>query len=62
MLRRVDGFDAVGCGQDYALGALRVLDRTKPREALKAALDAAAHFSAGVSRPFLFETEKGSDQ
>ena len=62
VLRRVDGFNAVGCGEDYALGALRVLDRTKPKEALEAALDAAAHFSAGVSGPFLFEVGEESDQ
>ena len=61
VLRRTDGFDAVGCGQPYALGALGVLDKTSPRDALEKALDAAAHFSAGVRGPFHFEELKHED-
>jgi ATP-dependent protease HslVU (ClpYQ) peptidase subunit len=56
----MDGFDAVGSGEDYALGALKVMD--EPRAAVvdvedaKArilkALTAAAHFDPFVGEPF----------
>ena len=51
---RVDPFDAVGCGQDFAMGALHVLEKKKmkPREKIRKALEAAERFSAGVKRPF----------
>jgi hypothetical protein len=51
-----DDYDAVGCGENIALGALHATrggDLT-PRERLTLALRAAAHHSAGVRPPFLY--------
>lgn len=52
---RADGFDACGCGDSYALGAMASLPGLEPRDRLTAALEVAAHFSAGVRGPFVFE-------
>jgi ATP-dependent protease HslVU (ClpYQ) peptidase subunit len=48
------GYAAVGCGSDYAMGAMfsRVLDT--PQDRLDLALSAAAEFSVGVRPPFAF--------
>jgi ATP-dependent protease HslVU (ClpYQ) peptidase subunit len=54
----VDAFNAVGCGQDLALGSLFTSERwtyPEPRERVRLALEAAAAFSAGVHPPFLIE-------
>lgn len=50
----INGIDACGCGADYALGALMVLDSIElpPIDKINKALDCAAYFSAGVSAPF----------
>ena len=60
VLRAVDGFDSIGCGFAYALGALQILEingriRENPKLAIEVALDTAAYFSNGVSGPFIFE-------
>lgn len=55
-----DGYDAAGCGDQLALGAFHAtaaLDM-KPRQRLTAALDAAAHHSAGVRGPYTFATTR----
>ena len=48
------GYDACGCGEAYALGALKVLERAtaSPENKIRTALAAAAYFSTGVSAPF----------
>jgi ATP-dependent protease HslVU (ClpYQ) peptidase subunit len=52
----VENFDACGCGEDIALGALFASQAgAKPQERLKTALKAAERFSAGVRGPFHFE-------
>jgi hypothetical protein len=50
-----DGFAAVGCGDQVALGALYATARNgmKPRRRVKTALAAAERFSAGVRAPFI---------
>jgi ATP-dependent protease HslVU (ClpYQ) peptidase subunit len=50
-----DGFAAVGCGDQVALGALYATAGTnmKPRKRVKVALAAAERFSAGVRGPFV---------
>lgn len=54
-----DGYAAVGCGQDVALGSLYATrDEHDPVKRLTAALEAAAHFSAGVRAPFNIVTTK----
>lgn len=53
---RADGFDACGCGESYALGALAVMSASGPvRERLEVALSIAERFSAAVRGPFVFE-------
>lgn len=47
-----DGFDAVGCGEAYAKGSLFSNAYLRPDERIREALQAAAHFSAGVRAPF----------
>lgn len=52
--RREEPFDAVGCGEPLALGALHIMEKQKlgPRQKIKRALEAAERFSAGVKGPF----------
>jgi hypothetical protein len=50
-------YQAVGCGDDIALGALYATEALAaggfgPKERVEMALRAAAHFSGGVSAPF----------
>lgn len=45
-------YEAVGCGDCYAMGAMHAAAHKPPRERLEAGLLAAAKFSAGVSGPF----------
>lgn len=53
---RADGFDAIGCGDAYALAAMACIDGSlSPRDRLQRALETAEHFSAGVRGPFVFE-------
>ncbi|MFF5125317.1 hypothetical protein ACFY41_00055 [Streptomyces syringium] len=55
-----DGYAAVGCGDEFALGALHATAALylKPRERLGLALAAAGHHSAGVSAPFSYVTTR----
>jgi hypothetical protein len=46
------GFDAVGCGENIALGSLYSTEGQPPKERILKALEAAERFSAGVRRPF----------
>jgi ATP-dependent protease HslVU (ClpYQ) peptidase subunit len=50
-----DGFDACGCGDLIAFGAMYANPAAKPLERLRIALEAAERFSAGVRGPFHFE-------
>lgn len=53
---RADGFDAIGCGDAYALGSMATLSvDARPLDRLQHALLVAEHFSAGVRGPFVFE-------
>jgi ATP-dependent protease HslVU (ClpYQ) peptidase subunit len=53
-----DGYDAVGCGGEYALGSLHSTNKSKdtPRIRVLKSLQAAEHFSAGVRNPFVIRT------
>lgn len=51
-----DGYDAVGSGAEYALGAMRALDRSPPAVRVRKALEVSAHFNMGVSAPFFVKT------
>jgi len=59
----ISGYDAVGCGQSYALGSLftTVESGWSPEDRITVALLAASHHSAGVCEPFLIETLKGNE-
>ncbi len=46
------GYNAVGCGEDFALGSLYSTTGAAPKDRIHQALKAAAQFSAGVSAPF----------
>jgi len=46
-------FEACGCGQDMALGAMYSNGHLPPEERILQALEAAEQFSAGVRRPFV---------
>jgi hypothetical protein len=51
----VDGFDAAGCGESYALGSLAETDGWALHDRVLHALSAAERFSAGVKGPFHIE-------
>ena len=55
--RRTDSYDACGCGEQFALGALAVLEEKHigPEEKVRRALEIAERFSAGVKGPFVIE-------
>jgi ATP-dependent protease HslVU (ClpYQ) peptidase subunit len=46
-------YQAVGCGDEYALGSLHATEGIKPKTRVLKALEAAEHFSAGVAGPFV---------
>lgn len=48
----VDGYDAVGCGAEVALGSLFTSKSASPAKRIETALEAAHNFSAGVRPPF----------
>lgn len=51
----IDNYNAVGCGEDYAKGAMKILADVKEltaEEKVTKALEAAAYHSSGVSAPF----------
>lgn len=50
----LDGYDACGCGQAYALGVLHATRANQPFNRLELALEAAAYHNAGVSGPFVY--------
>lgn len=56
--RAVDGYMAVGCGADLALGAMHATDGAEPRARIETALAAAARHSAGVCGPFHLISQK----
>lgn len=57
-----DDFTVCGCGEDYALGALKVTQKLLPRERIKLALETAEYFSAGVRRPFIILEMKSKEK
>lgn len=50
-----DGFAAIGCGKQFALGSLYSTHDIKAKERVQLSLEAAEHFSAGVRGPFTVE-------
>lgn len=54
-----DGYDAVGSGSDFALGAMAALPKLSATRRIRKALDIAAHFNMGVSPPFHIRSLRG---
>lgn len=52
----VEEFDAIGSGSDFALGAMKALDKTPPMIRVRRALEIAAHYNMGVCGPFTIKT------
>jgi ATP-dependent protease HslVU (ClpYQ) peptidase subunit len=50
-----DGFEAIGCGREYAIGAMLALVDRWPRERLLRSLECAAVVCANVCAPFVVE-------
>lgn len=51
-----NGYNAIGCGADYALGSLYTThDWPNPDARATYALEVAGHFSSGVRAPYYFE-------
>jgi hypothetical protein len=50
-----DRYDAIGCGDEVAKGALHVLASDKPEERIRKALAASEHINKGVRAPFVVE-------
>jgi ATP-dependent protease HslVU (ClpYQ) peptidase subunit len=53
-----DGFNSVGIGANYALGALHGMNGHAPKEKVRIALEAAERFSGGVGGPFTILSTK----
>jgi ATP-dependent protease HslVU (ClpYQ) peptidase subunit len=51
-----DGYDAVGSGAEFALGAMRALPRLSPTRRIRKALEIAAHYNMGVCAPFVIKS------
>lgn len=54
------GYDACGCGAQFALGAMFSNTKMKPVDRIKNALAAATEFSAGVAPPYLILKQEKS--
>ena len=52
----IEEYDAIGSGADFALGALKALQREAPALRVRRALEIAAHFNMGVCAPFTMKT------
>ena len=50
-----ENYDSVGCGEDYAKGAINILEKSKlsPKEIITKTLETAVKFSGGVRPPFI---------
>lgn len=55
-----DDYVAVGCGEDLAKGAMYANKKLLPLKRIRNALEASAHFSAGVRAPFRIIKQKRS--
>lgn len=53
VIKSLFDFDAVGCGDDIALGSMYSTQNKKPKERIRMALEASSKFNAGVHAPFL---------
>ena len=61
VVERAIGFDAVGCADIIACGAMYATAEQKPRERILTALQASELFSTGVRGPFTIKSIESSD-
>lgn len=52
VLQSKDSLCAIGCGAEYALGAMSALEGVPPKKRIRQALKIASRYSVGVSAPF----------
>jgi len=57
--QQADGYDAVGSGAEFALGAMMALAALPPTRRIRKALEIAAHFNMGVCAPFSIKSMRG---
>ena len=62
MFERKGGYEAVGCGSPYALGALATLPVMHAKEKVRMALAVSASFAAHVRPPYLIMSSEGESQ
>jgi ATP-dependent protease HslVU (ClpYQ) peptidase subunit len=56
--RYSDGISCVGCGQNYAYGAMKALEKIEPEKRIRKSLQIASYYSSGVCPPFnILKTE-----
>jgi len=54
-----DGYDSIGSGSEFALGAMAALQGRPPTRRIRRALEIAAHFNMGVCPPFIVKSIRG---
>jgi ATP-dependent protease HslVU (ClpYQ) peptidase subunit len=62
VFERKGGYEAVGCGSPYALGALATLPVMHAKEKVRMALAVSASFAAHVRPPYLIMSSEGESQ
>jgi len=50
--RYSDGLSSIGCGQDYAYGAMMALKNEEPTERIRRSLEIVSYYSLAVTPPF----------
>jgi ATP-dependent protease HslVU (ClpYQ) peptidase subunit len=51
-----EGLDSVGSGSEFALGAMKALEKLSPTRRIRRALEISAHFNMGVCAPFYIKS------
>jgi len=51
----VDEYSSIGCGREYALGAMAAYKNLHPKERVQKSLEVAGHFSVGVMPPYIIK-------
>lgn len=57
-----DGYEVIGSGADFALGAMRALAHLPAKQRIRKALEIASHFNMGVCPPFTIMSLKATQR
>lgn len=57
-----DGFEVLGSGSEFALGAMKALANVPAKQRIRRALEIAAHFNMGVCAPFSIMSMKAGQK